>query len=846
MHTGKISAFDELVLTRFNVYNGLFLNLSYTDDGNVGNLLPLMQRAVESGLSQGQDPESILEGFFKEHFDSPSPETRLNFMFRVIQYIERQVVLYDSIEDSAFPEMKRHRDGLNIKDFLQLAAREEKSKDVIDKLNDFSVRITFTAHPTQFYPRSVLEIIADLRSLIKEDLIQAIDRKLHQLGLTSMLNQDKPTPVDEAKNIIHYLRTVYYDAMGILYSDLKQELGADRFDNPRIVQLGFWPGGDRDGNPFVDAKTTREVADELRMTLMKCYYKDVKALSRKLSFKKVEQKLETLRKKLYEAMFDANIRLSFEDILTPLNKIGNELDTSYHSLFKEDLQTLIDKVKIFKTHFACLDIRQDHSVHKKVITELLLDQGHITNELDELGEEELFSLLLNEDVDISDFHSDDVLVMDTLANISQLHQIQSSNGMAACERYIISNSEDIYSVLFVFALLRWSGKWEEVEMDIIPLFETMEGMKNSEDIMRQLFNSPAYMAHVKRRGMNQTMMLGFSDGTKDGGYLQANWSIFETKERLSAVCRKHGVRSVFFDGRGGPPARGGGKTHRFYAAQSDRISNNEIQITIQGQTITSTYGTLEQFNHNCRQMLAAGLSNEIYGEENQISADNRALLEELAQVSFKKYTALKEHPNFIGYLEEKSTLKYYSKANIGSRPARRSVDKKLTLSDLRAISFVGSWSQLKQNVPGYYGIGTALSKMESAGRLDEFKALFKEVPVFRALILNSMMSLAKTNFDLTRYMSEDTTYGAFWNMLHDEYELTKKMILLVSGQEQLMQEEPLSRVSVQARESIVLPLLLIQQYGLIQIQKNDVHKADYEKLVTRSLYGNINASRNSA
>jgi phosphoenolpyruvate carboxylase len=402
-------------------------------------------------------------------------------------------------------------------------------------------------------------------------------------------------------------------------------------------------------------------------------------------------------------------------------------------------------------------------------------------------------------------------------------------------------------VLFVFALLRWAGEWENnVEMDIIPLFETMDGMNNSRSIMESLFSIPAYKDYVQHRTQTQTMMLGFSDGTKDGGYLQANWNIFKTKEALTSVCEAHGIRSVFFDGRGGPPARGGGKTHRFYAAQSDRISNNEIQITIQGQTITSTYGTQEQFNYNCRQMLAAGLSNAIYGKKNQIADSHRILMEELAQSSFEKYTALKNHPKFISYLEEKSTLKYYSKANIGSRPAKRGADKKLTLEDLRAISFVGSWSQLKQNVPGYFGIGTALSKMEASGRLEEFKELFQQVPIFRALILNSMMALAKTNFSLTRYMSNDPEYGAFWNILHEEFELTKRMVLEISGYERLMQEETLSRMSVEARESIVLPLLVIQQYGLIQIQKSDEFKDSYEKLVTRSLYGNINASRNSA
>ncbi|MEX0274865.1 MAG: phosphoenolpyruvate carboxylase, partial [Flavobacteriaceae bacterium] len=407
--------------------------------------------------------------------------------------------------------------------------------------------------------------------------------------------------------------------------------------------------------------------------------------------------------------------------------------------------------------------------------------------------------------------------------------------------------EDIFSVLFVFALFRWCG-WESsgITFDIIPLFETMKGMANAESTMQALFDIPAYRTHLEQRGKIHTIMLGFSDGTKDGGYLKANWSILKTKETLSRVCEKNGIKALFFDGRGGPPARGGGKTHRFYAAQTKDIANHEIQLTIQGQTITSTFGTKEQFIHNSEQLLTAGLSNNLFGRENTISAGERRLIEELSELSYAKYEALKQHERFIPYLENRSTLKYYTKANIGSRPGKRGNKKQLTLSDLRAISFVGSWSQLKQNVPGYFGLGTAIKSLKDTGRMKEIKTLFKDVPFFRALMQNSMMSLQKSHFELTAYMKDDPEYGAFWQILKDEFELSKKMLLEVSGYGILMENEAISRESVKIRESIVLPLLVIQQYALQMVQLKNEHQADYEKIVTRSLYGNINASRNSA
>jgi len=428
-----------------------------------------------------------------------------------------------------------------------------------------------------------------------------------------------------------------------------------------------------------------------------------------------------------------------------------------------------------------------------------------------------------------------------------LKQIQCKNGEEGCNRYIISNAEDIFSVLFVYALFRWCG-WERdnITFDFTPLFESMEGMLNAESVMQMIFDIPEYRSHVGYRHDRQTMMLGFSDGTKDGGYLKATWSIFKTKESLSAVCDRYDIKAIFFDGRGGPPGRGGGKSHRFYAAQSQKIANHEIQLTIQGQTITSKYGTKEHFLYNYEQLLTAGLSKNYFEKENTISEENRQILEHLARISFEKYKALKNHRSFIPYLENRSTLKYYGEANIGSRPDKRGNKKQLDIKDLRAIPFVGSWNQLKQNIPGYFGIGTAINALVEQGKLEDLKRLFQEVPFFKALILNSMMALYKCYFELTAYIARDEKYNEFWHILFDEYKLSKEMVLLISGYHVLMEEEPVSRCSIEIRERIVLPLLLVQQYALQKIEQDSGHKTVYEKIVKRSLYGNINASRNSA
>ena len=843
----RLKEFKKSVNNKFNIYNSLFLNLPYRNIENVGMLIPLLLQQCENGLKSGQNPSDILDAFFQNYANIASEKDRIDFMFRIIQYVERQVVLYDSVEDAAFPKIHEHSVSLSIRDYFQLANKNKRWDKVSQKLSTFSARIVLTAHPTQFYTPSVLNIMEKLRSLIVMNNADDIDVTLQQLGLTSLINAKKPTPLDEAKNIIHHLRHVYYDAVGDLYAYIKGNIKNEAFENHNIIKLGFWPGGDRDGNPFVTAKITKDVANELRITLMKCYYNDLKILHKKLSFRDMQPSLQELRGQLYLAMFNANRTIGYNKIMGLLQVLREILIEKYHSLYLIDLDHFIDKVKLFRTHFATLDIRQDHRIHRKVINQVLLQNNIVKADLNELTKAQLVKVLVNQELSLKAKDFKEEIVKDTIRNISQLRSIQNKNGEEGCNRYIISNSEDIFSVLFVYALFRWCG-WDsdKISFDIVPLFETMKGMDASEEVMQVLFDLPAYRDHLVFRDKKQTIMLGFSDGTKDGGFVKANWSIFKTKENLSKVCGKNDIKAIFFDGRGGPPARGGGKTHRFYAAQTKDIANNEIQLTIQGQTITSTYGTKELFMHNSEQLLTAGLSNTFFGKENIIPRESRQIIEELSELSFKKYEALKNHELFVPYLEHRSTLKYYQKANIGSRPGKRGNKAKLEFEDLRAISFVGSWSQLKQNVPGYFGIGTAIKSLREKGKLRLLKKLYKEIPFFKALMLNSMMSLTKCYFELTSYMKEDEVYGEFWDILYQEYLLSKKMLLLISDSEVLMENEEVSRESIKIREQIVLPLLVIQQYALQKIGKKTGYEADYEKIVTRSLYGNINASRNSA
>jgi len=830
---------------QFQIYNALFLNLSYEGANQIGDLIPILGKAAKIQLERGKEPISIVNEFFDDYKDLIAVD-KMDFMFKVIQYVERQIVLFDSIEDCISPYDLEDQDSVLVDTLVNRCDSEKELEELMQKLNEFSVRIVLTAHPTQFYRPPVLDIIVKLREQIKNNEVEQVDALLHQLGLTSLVNTNSPTPLEEAKNIIHICRYEYYKAIGDLTHRLNSKY--PKLDNDDLVTLGFWPCGDRDGNPYVTHAITRQVIDELRMTLMKCYYNDVKSLSSKLTFRDIENELIKIQSSLYKAMFNANEIVDYKVLLLAFEKIKDQLTNKYQGLYQEELSKLITKVKVFKNHFASLDIRQDSSVHINTVTQILKANGIIKESLQELDEDKLIDLLTNQFVELPDFNDFDDLIKDTILNIQQLPDLQKLNGELGCHRYIVSNSETIFDVLNIFGLFRWIHKTEKFDFDFIPLFETMKGMDASEAVMDKLYSLNTYMSHLETRKNKQTIMLGFSDGTKDGGYLKANWSIYKCKQRLSILSKKYNLTAAFFDGRGGPPARGGGKTFNFYAARSPEMANSDIQLTIQGQTITSTYGTSEKFAFNAEQIVSSGLSSLTSDDKTRISDKDHALFEELSELSFKKYIELKQHPKFLPYLENMTTLKFYGKTKIGSRPGKRNKSSKLTLNDLRAISYVGSWSQLKQNIPGYFGVGTAMNTIIEDGRLEALQIFYSRVPLFKTLIDNCMMSLTKCFFELTSYMKSNEEYGEFWQLLYDEYALSIKMILKVTQLSQLMETELRSKKSIEIREEIVRPLLLIQHYALQMLNLNvdAANNEIYEKLVVRSLYGNINASRNSA
>ena len=852
--------FRKNVSDKYIIYNSLFAALPYSGVANVGALLPILLQTCEEGFSKDKSPIEIVDYFFKQHTYVETEKEKLDHLFKYVQYMERQVVLFDAIEDAAFASVNEV-DGIgSLKALLRDAEFLDNTDALKKKLEKFKVRLVLTAHPTQFYPANVLGIIHDMGESIGKNDFNTINQYIQQLGLTPFFNKKQPTPTDEALTLMWYLENIFYHSIGNIYSSIVRDVFNNQYDgeNP-FIELGFWPGGDRDGNPFVNAATTLNVAKALRSSIIVCYYRDVRKLKRKLTFSGVDILVNELEASLYENVFrpDEAKPITTNEIIDCLSKIKNIIIECNYSLYLSRLEGLMHKVKLFGTHFASLDIRQDSRIHHAVLMDVhqtLFQQngkGILPSDYNALNSEAKINVLANIAGQINPTDFKETITKDTLESIYAITTVQKMNGIPGCHRYIISNCQSAINVMELYALCRLCG-WDThlSNLDIIPLFETIEDLTNAEEIMSILYNNPLYKIHLQNRQAQQPIMLGFSDGTKDGGYLQANWSIYKAKETLTKISRANSIVVKFFDGRGGPPSRGGGKTHQFYASMGNQIENEEIQLTVQGQTITSNFGTIQSAQFNIEQLLSAGISNEISANAKlQLSEKNRELLEELGHISYVSYQQLKQNPLFLPYLQKFSPLNYYGKSNIASRPTKRGLKNELSFSDLRAIPFVGSWSQLKQNVPGYYGVGTALQVLKEKGLWNEVTSLFNTSAFFRTLVDNSMMSMVKSNFAITKYVENDPVFNEFRQIIKDEFILTTQLYLELNNCNSLMEKDTLAKHSILLRDRIVLPLLTIQQYALCKVQESTIDpnlKEAYEKLVTRTMFGVINAARNSA
>ena len=676
MNTESLKKFENSVGLKFQLYNSLFLSLPFYGVDKTGILLSLFNTSCEEGFQKGKSPQEIVEDFFANHTLITDENEKIGLLFRFVQYAERQVVLFDALEDAAFDELHDTRGAGTLKQLDATVLENSKKAEFVEKLENFSVRLVLTAHPTQFYPGAVLGIINDLVEAIEANDVALINTYLQQLGRTPFFKKQKPTPFDEANSLIWYLENVFYEAIGRIASEIKSEFPSEKINVRELVKMGFWSGGDRDGNPFVTVETTVKTANALRRAILRCYYNDVRQLKRRLTFEGVETVLSELDAKIYADAFSIEENdLSQAEILNCLENILETINTKHNGLFAHLVENLMNKVEIFGVYFASLDIRQDSGIHENILEEVASKTDGLPKNYSELSDKEKIEKLLNINSAIDAEILSDDLHKDTLQNIAAVKEIQKQNGEQSCERYIISHCESALDVVEVFGLFLLGG-WQsdELNIDIIPLFETVDDLKNAAEIMRELYEIPAYRAHLERRKNIQTIMLGFSDGTKDGGYLMANWSIYKAKDELTKISKQFSIEVIFFDGRGGPPARGGGKTHKFYASMGENISDRAIELTVQGQTVSSNFGTIQAAQFNIEQLIHAGIYTHLFNQKTEtFSEAEETLMQTLAEKSFESYSNLKNDPAFsrISFRSHASEILRRNQHRLASGKTRR-------------------------------------------------------------------------------------------------------------------------------------------------------------------------------
>ena len=369
----SIENFRKNVADKYTIYNSLFSALPFSGVANAGAFLPILLRACTEGFDAKTSPVEIIDNFFERHTKAKTEKEKTDRMFKFVQYIERQVVLFDAIEDAAFTSVNNMEGMGSLRNLLSDVSFANKTDELKKKLEKFKVRVVLTAHPTQFYPGSVLGIIHDMALAIENNDFTTINEYIQQLGITPFFNKKQPSPYDEALNLMWYLENILYHSIGNIFNTINKEVFDNAYtgNNP-FVELGFWPGGDRDGNPFVDAATTRKVAKALHSSIVYCYFRDVRKLARRLTFTGVDKMINNLQQILYGNVYNpqTSTYITSEFLLEVLYEIRQLIIDVHHNLYLEHIDSLIHKVKIFGTHFAALDIRQNSKIHHAVFDDI--------------------------------------------------------------------------------------------------------------------------------------------------------------------------------------------------------------------------------------------------------------------------------------------------------------------------------------------------------------------------------------------------------------------------------------------------------------------------------------------
>jgi phosphoenolpyruvate carboxylase len=736
-----------------------------------------------------------------------------------------------------------------------------------------------TAHPTEIRRKSSIDREMEIARLLDErDRVEftpeelaanrrALRRNVLTLWQTSLVRGTRLRVIDEVANGLSYYDYTFLRALPLFYADLERLLGATdpawlEVKVPSFLRMGSWIGGDRDGNPFVTADVTRQTLAMQSERAMRFYLEELHRLGGELSLDSrivgvsdglkalaanspdhaVERQDEPYRRAIvgmYARL--AATAWALDELEAPHPPVGPapayasvddfraDLDTIFDSLSENGagplarghLRALRRAVDVFGFHLASLDLRQNSDVHERVMAELVDAAGlGDYRALDEPGRVALLVRELGNMRPLSSAHlSYGEETANELAMLAVAADAHRRYGPRSMPNYVISKADSVSDILEVAVLLKEVGllhsREGRLDVDIVPLFETIGDLQHCGPIMEGLFALPAYRRLLASRGNVQEVMLGYSDSNKDGGYLTSTWELYKAELTLVELFRRHEVGLRLFHGRGGSVGRGGGPSFEAILAQPSGAVQGQIRVTEQGEVIGGKYSNAEVGRRNLETLAAATFEASLLQTERPVPQAWRAIMEELSANAFSAYRALVyETEGFNTYFRESTVLDEIASLNIGSRPASRS--RKQGIEDLRAIPWVFSWAQCRVMLPGWYGFGTAVKTWLAAHAdgLATLQAMHADWPFFRTALSNMDMVLSKSDMAIaSRYAELVTDAGLgkrIFDRVHQEWQASVDAVLAIMRQQTLLETNPLLARSIRNRFPYIDPLNHVQ------------------------------------
>ncbi|CMV51914.1 phosphoenolpyruvate carboxylase [Streptococcus pneumoniae] len=785
---------------------------------------------------------------------------------------------------------------------IKLVAEKENAVEILEHLNVVPV---LTAHPTQVQRKSMLDLTNHIHSLLrkyrdvklglvnKDKWYNDLRRYIEIIMQTDMIREKKLKVTNEITNAMEYYNSSFLKAVPHLTTEYKRLAQAHGLNlkQAKPITMGMWIGGDRDGNPFVTAKTLKQSALTQCEVIMNYYDKKIYQLYREFSLstsivnvsKQVREMARQSKdnsiyreKELYRrALFDIQSKIqATKTYLIEDEEVGTRYETANdfykdliairdsllenkgESLISGDFVELLQAVEIFGFYLASIDMRQDSSVYEACVAELLKSAG-IHSRYSELSEEEKCDLLLKELEEdpriLSATHAEkSELLAKELAIFKTARVLKDKLGDDVIRQTIISHATSLSDMLELAILLKEVGlvDTERARVQIVPLFETIEDLDHSEETMRKYLSLSLAKKWIDSRNNYQEIMLGYSDSNKDGGYLSSCWTLYKAQQQLTAIGDEFGVKVTFFHGRGGTVGRGGGPTYEAITSQPLKSIKDRIRLTEQGEVIGNKYGNKDAAYYNLEMLVSAAINRMITQKKSDTNTPNRyeAIMDQVVDRSYDVYRDLvfgNEH--FYDYFFESSPIKAISSFNIGSRPAAR---KTITeIGGLRAIPWVFSWSQSRVMFPGWYGVGSSFKEFinKNPENIAILRDMYQNWPFFQSLLSNVDMVLSKSNMNIAfeyAKLCEDEQVKAIYETILNEWQVTKNVILAIEGHDELLADNPYLKASLDYR----MPYFNILNYiqlELIKRQRRGELSSDQERLIHITINGIATGLRNS-